>query len=148
MATTTFAQATARPIEEVAQRRIPLATLIAAVVSTVANVLLLLIGQATGAIGDNVTLSNGQVFGAAAVISMSIMPAIVAAIVYAILGAIGRIRRPITVFRILSLVILVLSFASPFTIPDVGVGFIFFLELMHVVSAVAIVGSLTTIARR
>ncbi len=110
MATATIARENARPIEEVALRRIPLATLIAAVVGTAANVVLFIIGQAT--------------------------------------GAIGRIRRPVTVFRVVSLVILVLSFASPFTIPGVGGGFIFFLELMHIAAAAAIVWSLTTLARR
>jgi hypothetical protein len=148
MSTATIARENARPIEEVALRRIPLATLIAAVVGTVANVILFVIGRATGVIGDNVTLSNGQVFGAPAVISMTIMPTILAAILYAVLGAIGRIRRPVTVFRVISLVILVLSFASPFTIPGVGAGFVFFLELMHIAAAAAIVWSLTTLARR
>ena len=148
MATAMLAPATARPVEEVALRRIPLAALIAAVVGTIANVILLVIGQATGTIGDNVALPNGQVFGAPAVISMTILPTILAAILYAILGAIGRIRRPVTLFRVVSLVILALSFASPFSIPGVGAGFIFFLELMHIAAAAAIVWSLTTLARR
>jgi hypothetical protein len=148
MVTSAIAQTSVQPVEQVALRRIPLATLVAAVAGTVANVVLLLLGQATGAIGDNVTLANGQVFGAAAVITMSILPAILAGVFYAILGAVGRIRRPITVFRVVSLVVLVLSFASPFSIPGVGAGFIIFLELMHVAAAAAIVWSLTTLARR
>jgi hypothetical protein len=148
MATATIARENPRPIEEVALRRIPLATLIAAVVGTVANVVLLLLGQVTGAIGDNVTLPNGQVFGAGAVIAMTILPTILAAILYAILGAIGRIRRPLTVFRIFALGVLLLSFLSPFTIPNIAGGFIVFLELMHITAAAAIVWSLTTLARR
>jgi uncharacterized membrane protein YhhN len=148
MATATIARGNARPIEEVALRRIPLATLVGAVIGTAANVIIFLLGRATGAIGDSVTLSNGQVFGAPAVITMTIMPAILAGIFFAILGAIGRIRRPVTVFRVVALVILVLSLASPFTIAGVGAGFIAFLVLMHLAAGASIVWSLTTLARR
>jgi hypothetical protein len=148
MASAALSRTNAQPIEAVALRRIPLAVLVAAAVGTVANVILLLIGQATGAIGDNVTLPNGQTFGAAAVILMTIGPTMAAGVFYAILGAIGRIRRPITVFRVVALVVLVFSFTSPFSIPGVSAGFIIFLELMHIAAAAAIVWSLTTLARR
>jgi hypothetical protein len=148
MATVAIAGGNARPVEEVALRRIPFATLVAAVIGTVANMILFVLGRATGAIGDDVALANGQVFGAPAVISMTIMPTILAGILYAILGSIGRIRRPITVFRVVALFVLVLSFASPFSIPGVGADFIIFLELMHVAAAVPIVWALTTLARR
>jgi uncharacterized membrane protein len=93
MATAAIARGNARPIEELALRRIPLATLSGAVIGTVANVVLFMIGRATGVIGDGVTLSNGQVFGAPAVITMTILPAILAGAFFAVLGAIGRIRR-------------------------------------------------------
>lgn len=148
MATATIARGNARPIEEVALRRIPFAVLVAAVVGTVANMVLFSLGRATGAIGEHVALPNGQTFGAAAVVTMTILPTVLAGIVYALLGAIGRIRRPITVFRVIALVVLVLSFASPFSIPGIGAGFIVLLELMHLAAAAAIVWSLTTLARR
>lgn len=148
MATATIARGNARPIEEVALRRIPFAVLVAAVVGTVANVILYSIGRATGAIGDNVTLPNGQIFGAGAVVTMTILPTVLAGVFYAIIGAIGRIRRPITVFRVVALVVFVLSLTSPFSISGVSAGFISFLLLMHVAAAGAIVWSLTTLARR
>jgi hypothetical protein len=118
------------------------------VIGTVANVILFVIGQGMGAIPEGYTLSNGQVFGAAAVISMTIMPSVLAGILYAVLGAVGRIRRPVTVFRLIALVVFILSLASPFTLPGAGAGFIFVLEVMHVAAAAAIVWSLTTLARR
>ena len=148
MATATIARGNACPIEEVALRRIPFAVLVAAVVGTVANVILFSLGRATGAIGENVALPNGQVFGAPAVIAMTILPTVLAGVFYAILGAIGRIRRPITVFRVVALVVFVLSLTSPFSISGAGAGFILLLELMHIAAAGGIVWSLTTLARR
>ncbi len=56
-------------------------------------------------------------------------------------------RRPIRTFRIVAAVVLVLSFATPLTIPGAPLSMILTLELMHVVAAVVIVGILTTLAR-
>ncbi len=56
-------------------------------------------------------------------------------------------RRPIRTFRIVAAVVLVLSFATPLTIPGAPLSMILTLELMHVVAAVVIVGMLTTLAR-
>ena len=148
MATMAYSSGSAGRIERVIVRRIPLATLVALVVGVAANAALFLIGRATGAIGENVTVPNGQVLGLAAVISMTVLPTLLGAIVYAIIGAIGRIRRPVTVFRILALGVLLLSFWSPFTIVGASAGLIVFLELMHIVAAAAIVWPLTTLAGR
>jgi hypothetical protein len=148
MATATIARGNARPRGDVDLRRIPLATLVGAAVGTVANVALFLIGRATGAIGDNVTVPSGPAFGAPSVIAMTIAPAVLAGILFAVLGAIGRIRRPITVFRVIALVVLVLSLPSPFSIPGAGAGFIACLVLMHLAAAASIIWSLTTLARR
>ena len=56
-------------------------------------------------------------------------------------------RRPIRTFRIVAAVALVLSFATPLTIPGAPLSMILTLELMHVVAAVLITGTLTTLAR-
>ena len=147
MATTALAATNSARAEEVLTRRIPLATLVALLAGAVANVALLQIGQAAGALSA-ITLPNGQVFGLGAVISVTAMGAVGGAVVYAIIGAIGRIRRPITVYRIVALGVYLLSLLTPFSIPDVGAGFIVFLELMHVATAAAIVWALTTLAGR
>lgn len=52
-----------------------------------------------------------------------------------------------TVFRILAVVLLALSFVTPFSIPGAPVGMIAALELMHVIAAVVIAGLLTTLGR-
>lgn len=147
MATTTMAATNSGRAEEVLTRRIPLATLIALLAGVVANVALLLIGRAAGVLSA-ITLPNGQVFGLGAVISVTAMGAAGGAVVYAIIGAIGRIRRPITLYRIVALGVFLLSILTPFSIPDLGAGFIAFLELMHVATAMAIVWALTTLAGR
>ena len=56
-------------------------------------------------------------------------------------------RRPIRTFRIVAAVVLVLSFATPLTIPGTPLSMILTLELMHVVAAVIIAGMLTMLAR-
>ena len=148
MATIAYAEAKSEKVERVIMRRVPLAALVALVSGVAANAALFLIGRATGAIGERVEISNGQVLGLVAVISMTALPTILGAIAYAILGAIGRIKHPVTLFRILALGVLILSFFSPFSIPGAGVGLIIFLELMHVAAAAAIVWPLTTMAGR
>lgn len=147
MATAAIGQGEQARAEAVARGRIPLAALAGAAIAIVGDLVLFLIGRATGAIPEAVPLPNVQTFGIVPIISITISAAIGAAVVYAILGAIGRIRRPITVFRVVALGVFLLMFLSPFTIADVGVGFVAFLEAMHLLTAAAIVWSLTTLAR-
>ena len=114
-----------------------------------ANGALFLIGRVLGAIGAEVPLPNGQSLGLVPVIGVSAMGAVGAAVVYAILGALGQlVRRPITIFRIIATLLLLGSLASPFGIAGAGAGLVIFLILMHFAAAVAIVWSLTTLARR
>ena len=130
-------------------RRVPLAALAAAAISVVGNSVLFLVGRATGAIGAEVALPNGQVFGLVPVISVTVTAAIGAAVVYAILGAVERlVRRPITVFRIIAVLLLLGSLVTPFGIAGAGTGMVILLNLMHVVTAAANVWALTTLARR
>ena len=82
---------------------------------------------------------------AVAVIIASIVPAIAATILLAVLSKF--LARPIRVFWIISVVFLLISFASPLGLP-VDVATKVTLELMHIVAAVAIVGGLTTLGRK
>jgi hypothetical protein len=81
------------------------------------------------------------------VIFASAVPAVVATILYAILGKF--LARPITVFWIISAVVLLLSMALPLVnLPaTVDNATVFALEVMHVIAAVATVGVLTTLGR-
>ena len=81
------------------------------------------------------------------VIFASIVPAVAATFLYAILGKL--VSRPVTVFWIISAIVLLLSMALPFVnLPDtVDSATVFALEVMHVIAAAAIVGVLTTLGR-
>ena len=69
-----------------------------------------------------------------------------AVIVYALIGRFSR--RPIRLFTIVAAVALVLSFASPLSIPGAGAGYIAVLELLHITTAAIAVGLLTRLARK
>lgn len=72
----------------------------------------------------------------------NIVPALIAAGVLALLARF--VSQPVRPFQIISVVILVLSFASPFAQPaEVTMGTKLALNLMHIVAAGAIVWALT-----
>ena len=81
-----------------------------------------------------------------ALVSISFVPALLGALVFAVMGRFTR--RPIRTFRVVAAVVLVLSFATPFTLPGAPVAMIAALLLMHVIAAAAITGGLTTLGRR
>ena len=76
----------------------------------------------------------------------SVVGAIAAAIIFAVIGLFAR--RPVRLFRIVSVVALVLSFAMPLTIPGAPFAMVLSLEVMHVVAWAVIVWLLTTLARK
>jgi hypothetical protein len=79
----------------------------------------------------------------------TIIPAIVAVILYALL--LRFTRNPARIFTIIAAVVLVVSLIPDFTyiptVPGVTVGQTAILVLMHIVAAVVIVGMLTTLTR-
>lgn len=80
------------------------------------------------------------------VVGTTVVPALLAAAVFALLGRFTR--RPVRNFVVVSGVLLVLSFVTPLTIPGAPLSMVLTMELMHVVAAVVIVVGLTTLARR
>ena len=78
------------------------------------------------------------------VIVASVLPAFIAAGVLALLGRFTA--RPFTVFRVIGVVVLLMSFA-PFTLMPMPTGTIITLAVMHIIAAVAIVGALDRRAR-
>lgn len=138
--------ATPARTESIAWNRLPVAALVAAGGSAAINALIYLIGGAFGAFPSDVFVQPGQ--------TLTIVPVIMASIIGALGGtaafaALARFtRRPITLFRIIAAVVLVLSFVSPFGIPGAPVAMIVALELMHIVSAAVVVWALTTLTRR
>lgn len=138
--------ATSARTESIAWNRLPVAALVAAGASAVVNVLIYLIGGALGAFPGDVFIQPGQTLTIVPVIISSIIGAIGGTAVFAALARFTR--RPITLFRIIAAVMLVLSFVTPFSISGAPVAMIIALELMHIATAAIVVWALTTLTRR
>ncbi|QIN79711.1 hypothetical protein GBA65_15545 [Rubrobacter marinus] len=118
---------------------------VAGVAAAVANAVVYLLASALGAMPQDV-VANGQPITLGAVATSSFVPAILAALLLALLGRFTR--RPVSIFRIVAVVLLVVSFVTPFSIPGAPIAMIVALLLMHVVAAAVIVAVLTRFGRR
>ncbi len=99
--------------------------------AAVLNVILFYVFSATGTI-DPTILVNGQSIQVFHILMSSIVPTFVAALVFLLIGRFSK--RPWNIFKILSLVLLVLSFMNPFMgIPGITIGMGVVLNVMHVV---------------
>lgn len=133
--------------EKIAWIRLRGVALLAAAVATVANALIYFVASGLGTIPQGVlipTASGETPLTVGMVAISSIIGAVGAAIVFAVIGLFSR--RPVRLFRIVAVVVLVLSFAAPPTIPGAPVAMILSMEAMHVVAWAVIVGLLTTLA--
>ncbi len=119
---------------------------IAGMLAAVANGVVYLLAAAVGTMPDDVAVSGGVPITLLPVVLSSIMPAIVAAVFLALL--VRFTRRPIGIFWVVAVVLLVLSFITPFTIPGAPAAMILTLLIMHVVAAAIIIWVLTTLAPR
>ena len=135
--------------EGIVWKRLPLAVLLAAVAATVANALVYFTASALGFIPDSVlipTAGGESPLTVGMVAIASVVGAVGAAVVFTVIGLF--VRRPVRLFRTVAAVVLVLSFATPLTIPGAPLSMILSMEVMHVVAWAVIVGLLTTLARR
>ncbi len=135
--------------ESIDIRRLLWAGPLAAIIAAGANLVVYLVAQ--GLLGV-VLLAPAQPgaaefvpMPATAVIIMSIIPALGATLLLAILSKV--VARPIRTFWIIAAVVLLLSFITPFSLP-ITWDAIITLELMHVIAALVIVGILTTVGRK
>ena len=119
---------------------------IAGVLAAVANGVVYLLAAALGAMPEDVAGSGGAPITLLPVVLSSIMPAIVAAVFLALLG--WFTQRPIGIFRVVAVALLVLSFITLFTIPGAPAAMILALLIMHVVAAAIIIWVLTTLVPR
>jgi hypothetical protein len=141
------ANPTANQTERIALGRLWWASLLAGLVAAAANVVIYLIASAAGAIPQTVLIPGMNLpVTAVPVILNSFVPAILAGALLALLNRLAR--RPIRLFRIIAVVLLLLSFLNPFTIPGAPVAMILALNFMHIVAAAIIVGVLTTVPRK
>jgi hypothetical protein len=112
---------------------------IAAAISVVLNVAIFLVGREANLIQESVEVQSPAGEGALTigpVIVMSILPVVVAVLLYGVLRKMTS--RPARLFRIIGGVLLMLSLLMPFGIPDVPAKMALTLDLMHVVSGLAI----------
>ena len=114
--------------------------------SAVVNAVVYLLASALGAMPLDVVVQGQGPDTLGAVVSISFVPALLGALLFAVMGRFTG--RPIRTFRVVAAVVLVLSFATPFTLPDTPVAMILALLLMYVIAAVAITGVLTSLGRR
>jgi hypothetical protein len=133
--------------EQVNVGRIPLAGLIAALGAAAANAIVYLIAAALGQMPQSyIVPGGGMPITVLQPIISSTVGAIGATIVFALLARFTS--RPITIFRIVALVVFILSFGTLLGLPGAPVGMVIALGLMHVVAAAIIVWALTTFSRR
>lgn len=120
---------------------------IAAVGSAILNAILFYIADATGWIPrDFIIPSAGQPITIGVVVFVTILGVVLGGVVFT--GLARFTSRPISIFRIVGIVALVLSFASPATVPNAPLGFILTLEVMHIIPGVITIYALTTFTRR
>ena len=121
---------------------------LAAAAAALATAVVYGVVETAGALPDNVlvdTPTGRAPLGLSAVMFTSVVGALGATVVFALVGRFAH--HPIRTFRIVAAVVLVLSFATPLTIPGAPPAMVLTPELMHVVATVCIVGVLTTLAR-
>lgn len=138
--------ATPARTESIAWSRLLVAALIGIVGAAVANALIYVIASALGLIPADIEVQPGQTLSVAMVIISTIAGTLAGTIVFALLARFTR--RPISLFRIIAGVALLLSFASPLTIPGAPLSMILTLELMHITAAAILVWALTTRSRK
>ncbi len=122
------------------------AGLLAAGGSAAVNVAVFLIGDRAGVFPKTVLMRNNKPLGAGPVAAISVIAAVLATLVFATLGRFTK--RPVRVFGIVGLGVFVLMLGSPFSIPKAPTGMIASLEVMHLLEALIVVRSLTTISAK
>jgi hypothetical protein len=127
--------------------RLLTSALISGALAAVANLIVYFISRGVGVPLQVVTPGSSelQVLPFFPVIFASLLPAFVAAGLYALLHRFTA--RPVQTFQIIAAVVLVLSFISPLAMPTDG-GTKFVLNLMHAVAAGFITWGLTMLPRQ
>lgn len=143
------ARRSAVPAERVSYSRLLWVAPLTALAAALAAALVFTVAAALGAISPIVRVPSPlglQPLTLASVAITAIIATVWAAIVFAFVGLFAS--RPISVFRIVALVVLILSFTLPFTVAGIPPLMLASLLLMHVVVAAIDVGLLTTLGGR
>lgn len=114
-----------------------LAGLFAGIASALANAILFFVGRGAGIFTDDLLLQPGQPLTVVPVLLSSVLPSLVASIVFYLLDR--YTQRGMLVFTIISLVLLVVSFMNPFIgIPGITVTQGILLNIMHITVVLAL----------
>jgi hypothetical protein len=114
-----------------------MAGVMAAGVATGLNALLFFIFKALGIIVDTIFIQPNQPLTVVPIIISSILPSLIASLVFFLLEKFTK--NGFKIFRIIALVLMVLSFINPFMgIPNVTLAYALVLNLMHLVVAGAV----------
>jgi hypothetical protein len=135
--------------ERISWKRMPPVALLAALGAAVVNAIVYSGASGLGLIPQDVLVpgpGGEQPLTVALVVLGSVVGAVGGSGVFALIGTFAE--RPVRTFRIVAIVALAFSFASPLTIPDAPLPMVLSLEAMHVAAWAVTVGLLTTLARR
>ncbi len=126
-------------IEKIAAKKLLWVAPLAGAIAAVINSVLFLIGSATGLIDAAVLVPGMNTpITIVPVMMSSFIPSLIAGLVLGVMNYF--LDKPFKVFRIVALILLILSFANPFMgIPGIPVGMGIWLNLMHVVVAGTVV---------
>jgi hypothetical protein len=114
-----------------------MAGLIAAGAATVINSILFFIFHSAGIIVDTILIQPNQPMTIVPIIISSIVPTLIATLVFFLLEKFTK--NGFKIFRIISIILLVLSFVNPFMgIQGVTIGYAIVLNIMHVVVVAAL----------
>jgi len=124
-------------------KKIITAAITGLVVATIANGITFYIGKAAGFFPETVIIPNtGQPISIAHVIFSSVFTAIGATGLFLMLSKFFA-AKAVNVFRIISIIFLLVSFGGPFSIPDAPANMTITLSLMHVFSGIVLIYFLT-----
>lgn len=106
---------------------------VTAVIAAVINTIIYFIGKAAGAFPESIIIPNANApLKLPPVILASLIGVLVGGIVFAVIARFSK--KPISVFQIVAAVVLILSLATPFQIPNAPLGMVLLLELMHLIA--------------
>ncbi|UOY92429.1 DUF6069 family protein [Ectobacillus sp. JY-23] len=125
--------------DKIVGKKLVLTSLITIFVAVVINTLVYWIATTLGAFPDDLIIEMAKA-------PMTLPPVIVSTIV----GMLGGIlvfwvfsfifrRTFVKVFRIVAVIVLLLSFVTPFSVPDATVAFIIALNVMHIVAGILVI---------
>lgn len=126
-------------IEKIAVKKLLWVAPLAGAIAAGINSILFLIGSAIGLVDESVLVPGMNTpITIAPVMMSSFIPSLIAGLVLGVMNYF--LNKPFKVFRVVALVLLILSFANPFMgIPGIPLGMGIWLNVMHVVVAGTVV---------